>query len=193
MSATLAFDAVTGKRGGRTLFEGLNFALAPGDAALVTGPNGAGKSSLVRIAGGLLAPAAGAVRREGDIALLAEAHALDPELPLARALGFWAVLDGRRGAVAGALVELGLDQIADVPVRMLSTGQRRRAAMARVAASGAPIWLLDEPANGLDAVAVGTLEALIADHRKDGGIALVATHLPIRLPDAVPVVLGSAT
>lgn len=193
MSAALTFDAVTGKRGGRTLFEGLNFALAPGDAALVTGPNGAGKSSLVRIAGGLLAPAAGAMRREGDIALLAEAHALDPELPLARALDFWAALDGRRGAVAGALAELGLDQIADVPVRMLSTGQRRRAAMARVAASGAPIWLLDEPANGLDAVAVGTLEALIADHRKDGGIALVATHLPIRLPDAVPVVLGSAT
>ena len=193
MSAVLAFDAVTGARAGRTLFEGLGFALAPGDAALVTGPNGAGKSSLVRIAGGLLSPAEGTVRRKGDIALLAEAHALDPELPLARALDFWAALDGRRGAVAGALAELGLDQIADVPVRMLSTGQRRRAAMARVVASGAPIWLLDEPANGLDAIAVGTLEALIADHRKAGGIALVATHLPIRLPDAVPVMLGSAT
>jgi heme exporter protein A len=192
VSAALAFDAVTGTRGGRMLFEGLSFALAPGDAALVTGPNGAGKSSLVRIAGGLLAPAAGAVRRDGDIALLAEAHALDPELPLPRALDFWAALDARRGTVAGALAGLGLGHLADVPVRMLSTGQRRRAAMARVVASGAPIWLLDEPANGLDAVAVGTLEALIADHRKAGGMALVATHLPIRLPGAVPVMLGSA-
>ena len=192
MNAALAFDAVTGARGGRTLFEGLSFALAAGDAALVTGPNGAGKSSLVRIAGGLLAPAEGAVKREGGLALLAEAHALDPELPLALALNFWAALDERRGAVAGALAGLGLDQLADVPVRMLSTGQRRRAAMARVVASGAPIWLLDEPANGLDEVAVGTLEALIADHRKAGGIVLVATHLPIRLRNAVPVMLGSA-
>ena len=72
MSAVLAFDAVTGARAGRTLFEGLGFALAPGDAALVTGPNGAGKSSLVRIAGGLLSPAEGTVRRKGDIALLAD-------------------------------------------------------------------------------------------------------------------------
>ena len=192
MSARLAFDAVTGVRGGRTLFEALSFALGPGDAALVTGPNGAGKSSLVRIAATLLAPFAGRVSRTGDIALLAEAHALDPELPLARALGFWAALDERRGAVGPALAVLGLGHLADVPVRMLSTGQKRRAAMARVVASGAQLWLLDEPANGLDAVAVGTLEALIADHRKQGGIALVATHLPVHLPDAVPIALGDA-
>ena len=189
MSA-LAFDAVTAARGGRTLFERLSFALAPGDAALVTGPNGAGKSTLVRIAAGLLAPAAGAVRREGDCALLAEAHALDPELPLARALGFWAALDGRRTATMPALAALGLDALDDVPVRMLSTGQRRRAAMARVVASGAAVWLLDEPANGLDDAAVATLERLIADHRAAGGIALVATHLPIGLPGAAAIALG---
>ncbi|MGN6271007.1 MAG: heme ABC exporter ATP-binding protein CcmA [Sphingomonas sp.] len=192
MSGTLAFDAVGVARGGRTLFEGLSFALGPGDAALVTGPNGAGKSSLVRVAAGLLAPMAGAVTREGACALLTEAHALDPELPLASALGFWAALDGTRGAVMPALIALGLDTLADVPVRMLSTGQRRRAAMARVVASGAELWLLDEPANGLDEGAVGTLEALIADHRKAGGIALVATHLPIHLPGAVPIALGGA-
>jgi heme exporter protein A len=191
MSARLAFDAVGVARGGRTLLEGLSFALGPGDAALVTGPNGAGKSSLVRVAAGLLAPAAGVVTREGDGALLTEAHALDPELPLARALGFWAGFDGRREAVAPALAALGLGDLADVPVRMLSTGQRRRAAMARVVASGAPMWLLDEPANGLDDAAVGTLAALIADHRKAGGLALVATHLPIRLPGAVPIGLAA--
>lgn len=192
MSAALAFDAVSVARGGRVLFEGLSFALGPGDAALVTGPNGAGKSSLVRVAAGLLAPTAGSVTREGACALLTEAHALDPELPLARALDFWAALDGASGTVTPALAALGLDHLADVPVRMLSTGQRRRAAMARVVASGAGMWLLDEPANGLDAGAVETLEALIADHRKAGGIALVATHLPIHLPGAMPIALGDA-
>ena len=125
-------------------------------------------------------------------ALLTEAHALDPELPLARALGFWAGSDGRREAVAPALAALGLGNLADVPVRILSTGQRRRAAVARVVASGASMWLLDEPANGLDDAAVGTLEGLIADHRKAGGIALVATHLPIHLPAAMPIMLGDA-
>lgn len=193
MNTGLTFDAVSVARGGRMLFEGLSFALGPGDAALVTGPNGAGKSSLVRVAAGLLAPVAGRVTREGPCALLTETHALDPELPLAGALAFWVALDQQRGAVTPALAALGLDHLTDVPVRMLSTGQRRRAAMARVVASGASVWLLDEPANGLDEVAVGTLEALIADHRKAGGIALVATHLPIHLPGAAPIALGDAT
>jgi len=190
-SASLAFSGVTAVRGGRTLFDGLSFALESGDAALVTGPNGVGKSSLVRIAAGLLAPAAGSVRRNGDCALLAESHALDPELPLVRSLGFWAAFDRRHDEVALALTALGLESLADVPVRMLSTGQKRRAGLARVAASGAALWLLDEPANGLDEAATATLERLIATHRAGGGIVLVATHLPIELPDALPIVLGN--
>ena len=83
-------------RGGRLLFEGLSLALEPGGAALVTGPNGAGKSSMIRVAAGLLAPAAGRVEGEGDRALLAETVALDPELPLGKALRVWAGLDGPR-------------------------------------------------------------------------------------------------
>lgn len=185
----LALEGVACLRGGRLLFEGLDLVLAPGEAALVSGPNGVGKSSLIRIAAGLLSPAAGRVEAEGAIALMAEAPALDPELPLVSALGFWAGLDGRRDAVADALEAVGLADIARVPVRMLSTGQRRRAALARVVASGAPIWLLDEPANGLDLASVALLEALIATHRAAGGIALVATHLPIALPDAREVKL----
>jgi heme exporter protein A len=185
----LVLDRVACLRGGRLLFEGLDLALDPGEAALVTGPNGAGKSSLIRIAAGLLAPAAGHVRCEGARALMGEAAALDPELPLARALGFWASLDGQRGAVGPALGAVGLADIAEVPVRMLSTGQRRRAALARVVASGAPIWLLDEPANGLDAASVALLEGLVARHRAGGGIALVATHLAVALPGAREVVL----
>ena len=187
MSAGLAFAQVACIRGGRSLFEGLSFALGPGDATLVTGPNGTGKSSLIRIAAGLLPAAAGRVTGEGTRALLAETAALDPELDLAAALGFWARIDGRAAAVEGALAAVGLEELARVPVRLLSTGQRRRAAFARILASGAPVWLLDEPANGLDLQAVQALEQLIADHRGAGGIVLVATHLPIVLPGAQEV------
>ena len=187
MSAGLSFAGVACMRGGRMLFERLSFALGPGDAALVTGPNGTGKSSLIRIAAGLLPAAAGRVEGNGARALLAETAALDPELSVAAALRFWARIDGRAGAVEAALAAVGLAELAQVPVRLLSTGQRRRAALARVMASGAPVWLLDEPANGLDTAAVALLEQLVAGHRSGGGIALVATHLPIALPDALEV------
>lgn len=184
MSPGLAFDDVTCLRGGRILFEGLGFALGPGGAGLVLGPNGVGKSSLIRIAAGLLAPLGGRVTGEGARALLSDTAALDAERTLAAALGFWAGLDGRRGAVAEALAAVGLADIAEVPVRLLSTGQRRRAAFARVLASGAPVWLLDEPGNGLDTASLAMLEAWIAQHRAGGGIVLVATHQPIALPGA---------
>lgn len=193
MSDLLAFRDVSCARGGRVLFEGLSLALAPGAAALVSGPNGVGKSSLIRVAAGLLAPAQGAVEGEPARALMAEALALDPR-PLAQALLFWAKLDAPadpKGRVAGALDATALAPLADVPVRLLSTGQRRRAALARVVASEAPVWLLDEPANGLDAASVAMLTALIAAHRAGGGVALVATHLPIDLPDAQAIVLGA--
>lgn len=183
----LAFREVACARGGRTLFEGLSFALGPGDACLVTGPNGAGKSSLVRVAAGLLDSVGGKVECGCIPALLSESAALDPELPLAKALGFWSALDG--GAVPPALAAMGLAELAEVPVRFLSTGQRRRAAFARVLASESKLWLLDEPANGLDASSVTMLEGLIAAHRAGGGAVLVATHLPIDLPGAVEVKL----
>lgn len=190
---SLALVDVACVRAGRPLFEWLSLTLAPGGAALVTGPNGIGKSSLIRIAAGLLAPVAGRVERDGALALLAEASALDADRPLAEALRFWAVLDPHgdsRARVGDALHATGLAALAAVPVRLLSTGQRRRAALARVVASRAPIWLLDEPANGLDAAAVATLEALIAAHRAGGGMALVATHQPLALPEAQVVALG---
>src|SRR5690606_2656245 len=186
----LILEDVSCVRGGRVLFEGVSLALAPGGAALITGPNGAGKSSLIRIVDGLLAPASGRIDVSGERALLAEAAALDPELPVERALNFWARLDGRRGEVAAALGAVQLAHLAPVPVRMLSTGQRRRIGIARVLASGAPIWLLDEPANGLDVASVDLLASLIDAHRAQGGIAMVATHLPIRLPDAQSLEIG---
>ena len=175
-------------RGGRLLFERLNLSLEPGAAAIVTGPNGVGKSSLIRLAAGLLAPAAGSVERGGRAALADESLALDDRLRLDHALAFWARLDGSDAAVG--LGPMGIAHLAAVPVRMLSTGQRKRAALARVVASGAPLWLLDEPANGLDPDGVDRLEGLIADHRRRGGAVLAASHLPLGIADARRVALG---
>lgn len=193
MTAILAFDRVSAIRRDEVLFEGLSFALAPGAAALVTGANGAGKSTLIRIAAGLLRPASGRVARDTAPALLGEATALDADLTLEAALRFWTRLDHGDGSRAmTALATMELAPLADVPMRLLSTGQRRRAAIARVVASGAALWLLDEPANGLDARALTALGTAIADHRARGGTVLVATHLPIDLPGALPLPLGAA-
>ena len=188
----LAARALTVARGGRVLVEELDIDVARGGALVVSGANGTGKSSLLRVLAGLLAPAAGAVTRDGSVAWLGEAAALDPERRLVDALRFWAALDGAASAdlrVAAALAAVELSEIADVPVRLLSTGQRRRAALARVVASGADIWLLDEPASGLDAGSVAQLEGLIEGHRGGGGAVVVTTHQPLAMPDAATVAL----
>lgn len=184
----LRFEAAACARGGRLLFSSLDLAIEPGGALLVTGPNGTGKSSLIRLAAGLLRPASGRVERTAAAALADEALALDPRPTLGRALGFWATIDG--ADPLGGLETFGLGGIEGVPVRMLSTGQRKRAALARVAASGAPLWLLDEPANGLDEEGLERLANAIAAHRAGGGGVLVASHQPLPLDGAERLTLG---
>ena len=186
--ALLTFDKAGCVRGGRTLFAQLDLRLEAGGALLVTGPNGAGKSSLIRLAAGLLRPAAGRVERSAAAALADESPALDPRAPLGRALGFWAGLDGS-DARAG-LAAFGLERLREVPVRMLSTGQRKRAVLARVAASGAPLWLLDEPANGLDEAGLDCLAAAVSAHRAGGGAVLAASHQPLPLGGAQRLALA---
>lgn len=192
MTALLRLDDVACIRGDRLLFEGLSLALAPGEALWLRGPNGAGKSSLIRLAAGLLRPAAGTVERFGRVALIDEAAALDSELPLRRALDFWARVDTVDGhTVDRAMEAMALHPLAEVPVAMLSTGQRKRAAMVRVIASGAPIWLLDEPANGMDDAAQARLVAAVAAHRTNGGALLLASHFALGVPDLAELDMGA--
>jgi heme exporter protein A len=168
----LRFENVACHRGGRMLFENLNLELRAGEALHLSGPNGSGKSSLIRLSAGLLRAERGSIER-GSLALADEAPALDRELPLSRALRFWG------GRIDEAMDRMGLAHLAAVPVRLLSTGQAKRATLARVAACQAPLWLLDEPLNGLDADGVRRLDALIVDHLAGGGAVLAASHGPL--------------
>jgi heme exporter protein A len=189
----LSIENLACVRGGRLLFKDLSCRLDAGGAALVRGPNGVGKSSLLRIIAGLLKPYAGTINRGGRLALADEAHALDPRQPLGRALGFWAAIDGAgAAAVEQALAVMAIAHLADVPVRMLSTGQRKRATLARVIASGADVWLLDEPANGLDTSSLALLDGAMAAHRARGGVILAASHQPLGLAGAQQIAIGVA-
>jgi heme exporter protein A len=168
----LRFSGVALVRGARLLFQGLDLELGPGEALHVAGPNGSGKSSLIRLAAGLLRPVAGMVERS-TVALAEDGLALDRELPLGRALRFWG------GPVEEAMDALGIGHLADVPVRLLSSGQQKRATLARVVASAAPLWLLDEPLNALDAEGASRLAALVQRHRDMGGAVIAASHQPL--------------
>ena len=166
------------RRGERVLFRGLALALGPGEAMQISGANGIGKSSLLRILAGLLPAFAGTVECDGTIGLIDERPALDPHLLLGRALGFWQRLDG---PADNAMARLGLVGLEVVPVRYLSTGQKKRAALARLIGQRAAVWLLDEPLNGLDRAAAALTQQLAAEHLAAGGICVIASHQPFAL------------
>ncbi len=175
MSLTLENIAVY--RGNRVVLHELSLAAASGETIWIRGANGCGKSTLLRLISGLLTPESGKLEVIGRIALADENLALDPNLTVAAALQFWADMDGAGADILeAAMTDMDLQTLRDVPVRFLSTGQRKRASIARVLASNAGIWLLDEPYNGLDSASCARLDQAVTRHAASGGIILVAAH-----------------
>jgi heme exporter protein A len=169
-------------RGDRLLFEGLSFGLAPGEALLLTGANGAGKTSLLRAIAGLLVPAAGMIRNPHATAFQGPELALKPDALLRRELRFWAGLDASPPErLAAAIDAMEVAPLLDLPVAYLSAGQRARAALARLMASGASLWLLDEPSATLDSASTDRLIAALRRHQAAGGLLIAATHLPLAI------------
>ena len=194
--AGLEAQALYCRRGDRPLFGALDLSLKCGEALHLVGPNGIGKSSLIDILAGLRRPSdfhagadgrrmRGSVEWSGSIGLLDGRPVLDEAVTLERALAFWARLDGTAASVTDHACALGIEPLMDVPVRYLSTGQRKRAGFARLLGQAADHWLLDEPLNGLDTESIGVVERLIAERRREGGVVVIASHQPIHLPGAV--------
>ena len=193
------------ERGGRELFGPLSFSLQAGEALRIEGANGSGKTSLLRIVAGLLAPAQGKVLWKGqdaaglreeyskELVYLGHAAAVKDELTAAENLSIACRLAGdaaTEDSVQEALERFGLAG-KDVPVKKLSQGQRRRAALARLALSGTrPLWLLDEPFSALDAAAVSILNGLIQDHSARGGAVVFTTHQDAGTPHSRVIGLG---
>ena len=176
---SLNIDNVAVIRGNRMVLLGLSVTARAGDIIWIRGANGCGKSTLLRLVAGLLTVTAGAIHAEGRVALADENLALDANVTVEAALRFWADMDGASvDARNVALSAMDLQDLAHIPVRFLSTGQRKRASIARVLASHADIWLLDEPYNGLDSASCARLDQAMLAHAASGGIVFVAAHQP---------------
>jgi len=203
-------DCLTGEdlsciRGERLVFTQLSFRLEAGGALVLRGPNGSGKSSLLRLVAGLARPATGVIAWNGDgiardraahrarIAYAGHADAIKPALTVEENLRFWTGLRSGEPDATDALSQLGLDRHAQIPGRFLSSGERRRLALATLAASRAAVWLLDEPTVGLDAPSLAALEGLLAAHLRGGGMVVLSTHVDLALGDAATLDLGAFT
>lgn len=204
-SLSLEIDGLACRRGGRRVFDRLSFGLGEGELLALTGRNGSGKTTLLRALAGLVRPDAGTVRWQGaDVAD-------DPEAWRGR-LAWLGHLDGLKGDLSvaenllvaqrlrggpadrldNALSAFDLGALAGRAVRTLSAGQRRRTALARIAFSGAPLWLLDEPLNALDVPAQQAFRVALQKHLAAGGLAIAATHAELGVEGARTLELGRA-
>ncbi len=183
-------------RGDHRLFSGLSFSLSPGELMQVQGPNGSGKTSLLRALCGFLMPEAGEIRWRGksirelgeeyfaELVYLGHHNAIKDELNALENLHINAGLAGivvdDKQALA-ALRRMGLRGKELLPVKVLSQGQRRRVALARLLLSDAPLWILDEPLTALDVGAVDLIQELIGEHVAKGGMVIFTTHQPLQV------------
>lgn len=192
----LQVEEVSCFRGDRLVLNHVSVSVAAGGALVLVGPNGAGKSTLLRVLAGLKRVDAGRVRFDGDTdyagkaAYLGHQDAVKPGLSALENLAFAARIGG--GSPRTALEGVGLGALAAFPARMLSAGQKRRLALARLALLGAPLWLLDEPTVGLDMAAIERFGGALAAHRATGGVVVAATHIALPLEGAVTLDLGGA-
>jgi heme exporter protein A len=210
----LVAENLTLERGGRKVANGVSFRLDGGAALLLTGPNGSGKSTLLRALGGYLRPVSGGVHlradggdapgtgESGEVSemchFVGHLDGIKTHLTAAENLSFWATyLAGPADAghsaearVATALKRFVLDALADIPAGYLSAGQKRRLALARLAVAIRPLWLLDEPTVSLDAASTKVLIDAINAHLAAGGMAVIATHLPMELQASQTMQLG---
>ena len=178
------------RRGGRLVFAGLHFNIAPGGALVLRGPNGSGKTTLLRLMAGLTRAAAGSLAWNDTTVDDLDAHAarlrfvthldaVKPALTVTENLAFWMALWRGKvedGGLLKAMEAMDLHRLSAFPARLLSAGQRHRLALARLMVAPAPLWLLDEPGNALDDRSLAALAAMIANHRARGGMLVVASH-----------------
>jgi heme exporter protein A len=178
-------------RGERVVFSDLSFAIGEGEVLYLRGPNGSGKSTLLRLMAGLLRPTNGTILWNGENArddaetfrgllhYVGHQDAIKTALTVEENLTFWAEMSGvdpEKRAVGEALEEFSLGHLSTLPARFLSAGQRKRLNLARICASPAPLWLLDEPSNSLDTESLGALRSAISAHQEKGGLVAIATH-----------------
>lgn len=184
-------------RGSRRIIDGLSFAVKAGEALVLTGANGIGKTTLLRTLAGFIRPFRGVIRLDGgddELTLGEQSHvvghtnAVKSSLSVAENAGFWnTYLDSGEDSpsrIAASLRHFGLEDLSDFPAAYLSAGQKRRLGLARLLVARRPVWLLDEPTASLDTASSERLVAAVNDHTSSGGLAVIATHLPLGLERA---------